>query len=110
MSVDFEALHSNKVVECNNCKEIISKIVSKTENLSDNRLGYFFCCDKCGYKYPYMTITEEGQKLLKSINAVKKDIRKFPALTKQLHFKLRKILVDYQKEVGHLYTEEEVLK
>jgi hypothetical protein len=110
VSVDLQALHSAKIIECNECKNIIEKIVSKSEPLTENRIGYYFCCDACGKKYPYMTITEQGQKLLKKIGRIKKDIKKFPGLTSSLHFSLRKLLVDYQKEIGNLYTEDEILR
>ena len=107
--VDLKELNTQKVIECNNCGKDIKTITAKNERLTDNRVGYFFCCDNCGFKYPFAAITERGQFLLKKIQKKKRDMRNFPGLAKSLNFALKQDLVAYQKEFHDSYTEEEVV-
>ena len=108
-TVDMQKFNGPKEIICNKCDKMIKKIVAKTEKLTDNRIGYYFCCDNCGEKYKFAAISEKGQKLLPKIQKLKHDIRKFPSLHKNLHFSLQKTLVDYNKEVDNTYNEEDVL-
>jgi hypothetical protein len=108
-NVDLNKLNTPKVINCNACGNDIKVITAKIERLTNNRIGYFFCCDRCGFKYPFAAITEKGQALLKKINRKKKDIKKFPELSKSLDFALRQDLKAYQNEVKDTYTEEEVI-
>lgn len=108
-TVDFAKFNGPKIIHCNECDKDMKVVNTQTERLTENRIGYFFCCDQCGYKYPFAVISEKGQQILKKINKRKKDIRKNPALAKSLNFALQQDLIAYKKEVGSSYNEEDVL-
>lgn len=108
-TVDMTKLFTKKIVTCDECKTDIKKLVGKTERLTRDRTGYFFCCDKCGHKYPFGAITEKGLVLLEKINKKKRDLKRHPELAKSLHFALRQDLKVYQKEFQDTYTEEDIL-
>ncbi len=107
--VDLDKLRTPKVVECTHCNKLIGKITVKTEQLTENRIGSYFLCDKCGYKYPFAVISEKGQKLLKKIKRLKSDLRKFPSMQRSLDFALQEVTTEYRKEVTNNYTQEDVL-
>lgn len=108
-TVDFTKLHGPKIIHCDKCDRDIKVINVKTERLTGNRIGYFFCCDQCGYKYTFAAISEKGQQILKKINKRKKDAKKNPALAKSLNFALQQDLIAYNNEVESSYTEEDIL-
>lgn len=108
-AIDFDKLKGPKIITCVNCEKNIGVITAKTERLTENRIGYFFCCDRCGYKYPFGAISEKGQKLLQKIKRKKKDMNKFPAIAKNINFALQQDLKAYQNEVEDSYDEEDVI-
>lgn len=108
-TVDFAKFNGPKIICCSVCDKDIKAINTQTEWLTGNRIGYFFSCDQCGHKYPFAAISEKGQQLLKKMEKRKKDIRKNPALAKNLNFALRQDLIAYRNEVESSYNEEDVL-
>lgn len=108
-AVDFEKLHGPKIIHCDECDKDIKVITTKNERLTEDRTGYFFCCDRCGHKYPFGSITDKGLILLEKIKKQRRNLKKHPELYKSLHFALRQSLKAYQKEFQNTYTEEDIL-
>lgn len=109
MTVNLEKLDTPKVITCVKCNKDIKRLVARTEELIDDRIGHYFRCDNCGEKYPFLAITKKGVSLLEGMKKTRRDIRNFPDLRKGLFFKLKKQTAEYQKEVEDTYTEEDVL-
>ncbi len=103
MTVNLTELYTPKVIECNKCNKIIGKITVQKERLINNRNGYYFACDKCGEKYPFASISDEGERLLRKINNLKKN------RAKKDMSQIQKYLSMYYKEIKSSYTKEEIL-
>lgn len=103
MTVNLSELYTPKSLECDNCNKIIGKVTVKKERLTKSRNGYYFTCDKCGYKYPFAAISDEGERLLNKINGIKK------SKTRKDKSKLERYMSMYYKEFQSNYTKEDVL-
>ncbi len=103
MTVYLTDMYEPKVMDCNNCHKLIGKMTVQKERLTNGRNGYYFTCDKCGCKYPFAAISDEGERLLRKIKGIKKSKAK-----KDLS-KLQKYLCMYCKEIQPNYTKEDIL-
>lgn len=112
MKIPF--LSPTGVVYCDSCgRRMNLKLVKiEGEDLTNDRVGYFFCCPHCRVKYPFASLTKRGNALLQNLKMAREDVKKAVGNKKQYPIVVRKyekLLKKYQKEVGGPYSDEEVV-
>lgn len=104
-----EIMQMEEDIVCDECSEVID-VKIESEKLKNNSKGYYFACNHCGEKYPFLTITPRGEKYLKRMYEMRQQARKDPSYIKDAGNvkRYRKCMSIYRKEITGPYKESEV--
>jgi uncharacterized protein YlaI len=104
-----EMLDTEKDIVCDECDEVID-VKIESEKLKNNTKGYYFACNHCGEKYPFLTITPRGEKYLKRMHEMRKKSKEDPEFVKDPENvkRYQKCMEQYRKEITGPYKESDV--